>query len=162
MIEEYDARWAEVFEREAKRVRTVLGSRALRIEHVGSTSVAGLSAKPIIDMVLVVSDSAKEDKYVPALEAAGYLLRIRERDWNEHRMFKRPKAEINLHVFSSGCAEIERMVMFRDWLRENAADRDLYARTKRELAQKKWKYVQNYADAKSGVIQEIIGRAKLR
>jgi GrpB-like predicted nucleotidyltransferase (UPF0157 family) len=106
VIEEYDARWAEVFAREAERIRSVLESSALRIEHVGSTSVAGLSAKPIIDMVLEVSDSAKEDEYVPALEAAGYLLRMRESEWNEHRMFKGPEAEINLHVFSSAARRL--------------------------------------------------------
>ena len=155
LIVDYDPQWPELFAREADRIRAVLGSRALRIEHAGSTSVPGLVAKPIIDMLLVVNDSADEDMYVPALEAAGYVLRIRETNWYEHRMFKGPDTEINLHVFSSGCPEIDRMLMFRDWLRSNAADRDLYARTKLALAQKEWKYVQNYADAKTVVIEEI-------
>ena len=139
----------------------VLGSRALRIEHAGSTSVPGLAAKPIIDLLLVVADSAQEDAYAPALEAAGYVLRIREPNWYQHRMFKGPDTDINLHVFSSGCPEIDRMLVFRDWLRSNAADRDLYARTKVALAQKEWKYVQNYADAKIVVIEEIIARARV-
>ena len=121
----------------------------------------GLVAKPIIDMLLVVTDSADEDAYVPAMEAAGYVLRIREANWYEHRMFKGPDTEINLHVFSRGCPEIDRMLMFRDWLRRNAADRDLYARTKLALARKEWKYVQNYADAKTIVIEEIIARARV-
>ena len=82
-----DPRWPELFAREADRVRAVLGQDALRIEHVGSTSVPGLAAKPIIDMLLAVADSADEAAYVPALEAAGYVLRIREPDWYEHRMF---------------------------------------------------------------------------
>jgi GrpB-like predicted nucleotidyltransferase (UPF0157 family) len=93
------------------------------------------------------------------MEAAGFVLRIREPDWNEHRLFKGPDSNINLHVFSSGCPEIGRMLAFRDWLRVNASDRDLYARTKLELAQKNWKYVQNYADAKSAVVEQIITRA---
>jgi GrpB-like predicted nucleotidyltransferase (UPF0157 family) len=131
----------------------------LQIEHIGSTSVPGLVAKPIIDMLLVVTDSADEATYVPTLEAAGYVLRIRETNWYEHRMFKGPDTEINLHVFSSGCPEIDRVLMFRDWLRRHAADRDLYARTKQTLAQKEWKYVQNYADAKTAVIEEILARA---
>jgi GrpB-like predicted nucleotidyltransferase (UPF0157 family) len=138
----------------------VLGVRALRIEHTGSTSVPGLVAKPIIDILLVVAESANEDAYVPALEAAGYLLRIREPNWYEHRMFKGPDTEINLHVFSSGCPEIDRILTFRDWLRNNATDRDLYARTKLALAQKEWKHVQDYADAKTAVIEEIIARAR--
>ncbi len=159
-ISEYDPRWPELFEREASRIRQALGPRALRIEHAGSTSVPGLVAKPIIDILLAVADSADEGAYVPAMEAAGYVLRIREPDWYEHRMFKGPDAEINLHVFSAGCPEIGRMVLFRDWLRRHAADRDLYARTKLALAQQDWKYGQNYADAKTPVIQEILDRAR--
>ena len=150
---------ARAFRREADRIRDVLRRRALQIEHVGSTSVPGLVAKPIIDMVVVVADSADEQAYVPAMEAAGYLLRIRETNWHEHRMFKGPDTEINVHVFSAGCPEVGRMLMFRDWLRHDAADRDLYARAKLDLARRDWKYVQNYADAKTGVIDEIIARA---
>jgi GrpB-like predicted nucleotidyltransferase (UPF0157 family) len=158
---DYDPQWPELFEREADRIRDVLGNQALRIEHVGSTSVPGLVAKPIIDMLLVVADSADEATYVPAMEAAGYVLRIREPDWYEHRMFKRPDVEIHLHVFSRGCSEIDRMLLFRDRLRGNDADRDLYAHTKRDLAQKVWKYGQNYADAKTSVVEEIIARARV-
>jgi len=160
VIADYDPRWPEIFERQAEGIRAALGSRALRIEHTGSTSVPGLAAKPVIDMLLVVADSADEDAYVPALEAPGYVLRIREAGWYEHRMLSQPDPETNLHVFSSGCPEIERILLFRDWLRSNAADRELYARTKLALAQKEWKYVQNYADAKTAVIEEIIGRAR--
>jgi GrpB-like predicted nucleotidyltransferase (UPF0157 family) len=158
---DYDARWPERYRREADRIQAVLGRRALRIEHTRSTSVPGLAAKPVIDMLLVVADSADEDAYVPDLERAGYSLRIRETNWYEHRMFKGPDTEINLHVFSSGCAEIERILAFRDWLRSNLADRELYARTKLALAQREWEYVQNYADAKTAVIEEILRRARL-
>jgi len=158
-IVNYDPHWPELFAREAERIRSVLGSAALRIEHAGSTSVPGLAAKPIIDLLLVVDDSAQEAEYAPALGAAGYVLRIREPDWHEHRMFNGPDTDINLHVFSSGCPEIDRMLLFRDWLRNNAADRDLYARAKLDLARQKWKYVQNYADAKTVIVEEIIARA---
>ena len=160
-LSDYDPAWPQLFAREADRVRAVLGERALRIEHVGSTAVPGLAAKPIIGMLLVVPDSADEAAYVPALEEhAGYVLRIREPDWYQHRLFKGPDTDINLHVFSAGCAEIERMLLFRDWLRTNPADRELYERTKRELVQREWKYVQNYADAKSAVVDDIIARAQ--
>jgi GrpB-like predicted nucleotidyltransferase (UPF0157 family) len=142
-------------------VRGVLGDRALRIEHAGSTSVPGLAAKPVIDIVLVVADSADEEAYARALESAGYPLRIREPDWYEHQMFKGPDTEINLHVFSSGCSEIDRMLLFRDWLGNNADDRELYARTKLSLAQQEWESVQNYADAKTRVIEEILERARV-
>jgi GrpB-like predicted nucleotidyltransferase (UPF0157 family) len=160
LIVDYDPQWHELFEREAGRIRRVLGSRALQIEHAGSTSVPGLAAKPIIDILLAVADSADEAAYVPAMEAAGYVLRIREPDWYEHRMFRGPDTDINLHVFSCGCPEIDRMLLFRDWLRSHVADRDLYARTKLALARNDWKYVQNYADAKTSVIEEIIARAR--
>ncbi len=155
----YDEGWPQLFRREAERVRAALGERALQIEHTGSTSVPGLAAKPIIDIVLVVADSSDEGSYVPPLEAAGYALRIREPDWYEHRMLEGSDTSVNLHVFSHGCPEIDRMLLFRDWLRDNAADRELYERTKRELSQRDWKYVQNYADAKTAVVDEIIVRA---
>ncbi len=159
-IVDYDPEWPRLFEREAERVQAALGERVLLIEHVGSTSVPGLAAKPRIDMLLVVADSADESAYVPAMEAAGYVLRIREPDWYEHRVFKGPDIDINLHVFSPGCLEIDRMLLFRDWLRSNAVERRLYERIKRELARKDWKYTQNYADAKTSVVEEILARAR--
>ena len=159
VLVEYDPQWPLRFQGEAKRIGTALGEQALRIEHVGSTSVPGLSAKPIIDIVLVVFDSANEVAYAPALEQAGYQLRIREPAWHEHRMFKSSEGDVNLHVFSADCPEVDRMVMFRDWLRTSAEDRDLYARTKTTLAQKVWKYTQNYADAKTAAIEQIMSRA---
>src|SRR5687767_7774033 len=95
---EYDLEWPVLYEREAERVRGALGERALRIEHTGSTSVPDLAAKPIIDMLLVVADSADEDSYLPSLERAGYTLRVREPDWHEHRMFRGSDPAVNLHV----------------------------------------------------------------
>jgi GrpB-like predicted nucleotidyltransferase (UPF0157 family) len=159
-IEEYDPEWPARYEREAAAVRSVLGERVVRLEHAGSTSVPGLPAKPIIDMVLEVPDSADEAAYVPDMEAAGYVLRIREPEWFEHRLFKGPETNINLHLFSAGCPEVDRMVLFRDWLRANAADRELYMAAKRDLAARDWKYVQQYADAKTVVVQEIMARAE--
>jgi GrpB-like predicted nucleotidyltransferase (UPF0157 family) len=156
---DYDPGWPALFEREADRIRATLGERALRIEHVGSTSVRGLAAKPIIDILLVVADSADEDAYVAPLEAAGYALRIREPEWHEHRILKGPDTNINLHVFTSGSDEIERMLAFRDRLRDHDDERLRYERAKRELAERRWKYVQDYADAKTEVVEAIIARA---
>lgn len=159
VIADYDPEWPLRFRREEEKIRAALGDGAFQIEHAGSTSVPGLAAKPIIDIVLVVADSADEDAYVPALEAAGYVLRIREPDWFEHRMFRERDANVNLHALSRGCEEIDRMLVFRDWLREHESDRELYERTKRQLAEKKWKFGQNYADAKTAVVGEIMARA---
>lgn len=157
---DYDPQWPRLFHREADRVRAALGDRVRLIENVGSTSVPGLAAKPIIDILLVVANSADEPAYVPALESAGYRLRILEPRWHEHRVLKGPEADINLHVFSAGCPEIDRMRDFRDHLRRNASDRRWYDQTKPELARKDWTYTQNYADAKTAVIEEIIARAR--
>lgn len=159
-IVDYDPEWPRRFEREANRIRSALGNRVVRLQHAGSTAVPGLPAKPIIDIVLVVADSAKETAYRAALERAGYQLHIREPGWHEHRLFKGLKKDVNLHVFTAGCPEIDRMLMFRDRLRSNESDRELYARSKRELAQRAWKYTQNYADAKTAVIEEIMARAQ--
>jgi GrpB-like predicted nucleotidyltransferase (UPF0157 family) len=149
-----------MFEREAGRIRSALGDRVLLLEHVGSTSVPGLAAKPKIDMVLALRDSADEPAYLPDLEAAGYVLQIREPEWYEHRVFKGPEVDINLHVFSGGCPEIDRMLLFRNWLRANTDDRDRYAAAKRRLAARDWTYMQQYADAKTEVVEEIIARAQ--
>ncbi len=159
-LAESNPEWPEQFESQARLIEATLGGRALQIEHVGSTSVPGLAAKPVIDILLVVADSADEPSYVPALEAAGFVLRIREPEWHEHRLFKGPDIDLNLHVFSAGSVEIERLLLLRDRLRENPAERQLYEQTKRELASRTWKYVQDYADAKSSVIEGIISRAQ--
>jgi GrpB-like predicted nucleotidyltransferase (UPF0157 family) len=158
-ILEYDPCWPELFEREAYRIRSVLGEKVSLLEHVGSTSVPGLCAKPIIDILLVVANSSNETSYVSALEAAGYTLRIREPEWFEHRMFKGPDIEINLHVFSDGVSEVIRMLKFRDWLRANKSDRDKYASVKRSLAEREWRHVQHYADEKNSIVKEIMDRA---
>src|SRR5437016_2496006 len=159
VLAEYDPEWPEWFARAAEQIRGALGAAVLQIDHVGSTSVPGLVAKPLIDINLVVADTTDEAAYVPKLETAGYILRVREPDWFEHRMLRGYDPPVNLHVFPQGCEEVPRMLRFRDHLRANETDRELYARAKRELAAKEWKYVQNYADAKSEVVQDIMARA---
>jgi GrpB-like predicted nucleotidyltransferase (UPF0157 family) len=156
----YDPDWTKQFSLHATHIRGALSERVLLLEHVGSTSVPGLSAKPVIDMVLAVSNSADEPSYVPLLEARGFVLRIREPDWFQHRLLKAPDIAGNLHVFSLGCEEVDRMLMFRDWLRAHDDDRRLYEETKRKLAAQTWKHTQHYADAKSEVVREILARAR--
>ncbi|MDL2334445.1 MAG: GrpB family protein [Chloroflexota bacterium] len=155
----YDPEWPQWYGREETRIRAALDERVLLLEHVGSTSIPELSAKPRIDIILGVADSGNEASYVPAMEAAGYVLRIREPDWHEHRVFKGPDSDINLHVFTAGCAEIQRMLGFRDHLRANKADRTAYEQRKQDLAKQTWKYTQHYADAKSEVVEAILAAA---
>ena len=155
----YDPDWPSKYLQLARRIRDVLGEQVLLLEHVGSTSIPAIPAKPVIDIVLAVADPADETSYVPPLEEDGFALRIREPDWYEHRMLKAPDPRCNLHVFPHGCEEVDRMVVFRDWLRADETDRTLYENTQRELAARTWEYTQNYADAKSEVIQAILERA---
>jgi GrpB-like predicted nucleotidyltransferase (UPF0157 family) len=157
-LDPYDPAWPAMGEAEAAKVHAALGPDA-DIHHVGSTSIPGISAKPIIDMLLAVPDSADEDAYVPALTAQGYRLHLREPDWNEHRLLKGDAPLVNLHVFTAGNPEIRRMLVFRDWLRTHDDERALYQTRKQELAGRTWKYVQHYADAKGEVVEAIIARA---
>ena len=156
---DYDPQWPDLFERLAADIRRALGDRVRLLEHAGSTSVPSLAAKPIVDMVLAVADSSDEGSYVPALETLGYVLRIREPEWFEHRVLKRTDPAVNLHVFTEYASEISKMLAFRDWLRGHDDDRLLYEQTKRELAAREWKYVQHYADAKTEVVEAIVARA---
>jgi GrpB-like predicted nucleotidyltransferase (UPF0157 family) len=121
-----DPRWPEDFKRLARRIRQALGELALEVEHVGSTSVPGLPAKPIVDIDLIVANSADEAAWLPELEAAGFVLTVREPWWYEHRCLRFDDPRCNLHVFSPDCAEAARHTIFRDWLRDNAEDRALY------------------------------------
>lgn len=155
----YDSAWPSQFDYLAGLILSAISGAAILLEHVGSTSVPGLSAKPVIDMVLAVPNSADEPSYVPALEQVGFALKIREPGWFEHRLLKSTVIEGNLHVFSVGCEEIQRMVAFRDWLRTHDEDQRKYERAKRELAARTWKHIQDYADAKTAIVREILTRA---
>jgi GrpB-like predicted nucleotidyltransferase (UPF0157 family) len=159
---DYDPDWPKKFETHARRIAGALGRAALRIEHVGSTSVPGLAAKPVVDILVVVPDSADESAYLPRLEAAGYVLRVREPEWNEHRMLRTPERDAHVHVYSAGCTEVGRVLAFRDRLRRNREDRRRYERLKRELAAKEWPDMNDYAAAKTEVIESVIaaGRAE--
>ncbi|EZH65211.1 hypothetical protein DH09_16330 [Bacillaceae bacterium JMAK1] len=158
-LQEYDPTWPTQYQAEEEKIHRALQSEVVQLEHVGSTSIPGMSAKPIIDIILVVHDSAEESGYVQALESVGYKLIIREPDWYEHRMLKRNDEGVNLHVFSEGCEESTRMLAFRDHLRANEEDFLLYKQKKQELSKHTWRHVQHYADAKSEVVKEIIQRA---
>lgn len=160
VVVDYDPAWPDVFRRHRGLIARALGATALRIEHIGSTSVPGLAAKPIVDILVVVADSADEASYLARLEGAGYALRVREPDWNEHRMLRTPKKDVHIHVYSAGCGEIARNLTFRDRLRNNEADRIRYQEIKRALAEKDWPDMNAYADAKSEVIEEIIAAAQ--
>ncbi|HEV3340891.1 MAG TPA: GrpB family protein [Pirellulales bacterium] len=159
-ILDYDPRWQDKYQTHSARISAAVGATALRIEHIGSTSVPGLAAKPIIDILVVVADSAIESAYLPRLESAGYVLRVREPEFHEHRMFRTPERDVHIHVFSLGSPEIERYLVFRDRLRTNSDDRLRYEKTKRDLAARSWDDMNAYADAKTEVVEGILARAR--
>lgn len=156
-IVDHDPQWHEKFQFHANRIAAALGDVVLRIEHIGSTSVPGLAAKPIIDILVVVARCQDEASYLPKMEEAGYVLRVRE---PEHRMFRTPELDAHIHVYSQGSSEIERYQTFRDRLRQNAADRQRYEETKRRLAAQDWPDMNAYADAKTEVVESIIAAAR--
>ena len=158
-IVDYDADWPKKYEANARVIADAIGASALRIEHIGSTSVPGLAAKDIIDILVVVQDSANESAYRPQLEAVGYILRVQEPEWNEHRMFRTQEKDVHVHIYSSGCPEIERNLIFRDRLRRNIEDRRRYEQRKRELAAKEWSDMNEYTEAKTTVIESILNAA---
>jgi GrpB-like predicted nucleotidyltransferase (UPF0157 family) len=133
---EHDPAWADEARRVAAHVRALLGDRALEVHHVGSTSVTGLPAKPILDLDLVVADAADEPAYVPDLVAGGFVHRIREPWWHEHRLlvWHGSTPRTTLHVFGPDCPEVVRLLMFLDRLREHEDVRERYAAAKREAA----------------------------
>ena len=157
VIEAYDPAWPERFSAVAHRVVGALGADALSLEHVGSTSVPGLAAKPVVDALLTVHDVEDEAAYVPRLEAAGLVLRVREPG---HRMLRTQERDVHLHVHEPDHPEVAAMQDLRDWLRVSAPDRELYAATKRSLAERDWPDMNHYAAAKSDVVQAVLGRAR--
>ncbi len=156
MIVDYDASWPGWFAAHRDRVAQALGPVACSIEHIGSTAVPGLAAKPIIDLLVAVKDPDEESPMVPGMQAAGYHLRVRERG---HRMFRTPERTVHIHVWQESDPEISRYLRFRDRLRASSEDRRAYERLKRELATRRWDDMNQYADAKSQFIEQILSRA---
>ncbi|MFT2752440.1 GrpB family protein [Clavibacter sp. Sh2088] len=156
-LQEHDPAWAEAYLEHRRRILDAVGDAALAVEHIGSTSVPGLAAKPIVDVVLVVADITAEEDHVAELVAAGYELRVREPG---HRLVRTPARDVHVHVYEEGAPAVEAYLLLRDRLRCDDADRDLYERTKRELMIRRWETMDAYADAKTAVIQGILARAR--
>jgi GrpB-like predicted nucleotidyltransferase (UPF0157 family) len=152
----YDPDWPRRFAVERAKILAALGPSVRDIHHIGSTAVEGLAAKPIIDVLLVVAEPDVERSYVPPLEQAGYVLRVREPG---HRMLRTPERDVHVHVWSDP-ADDERHVLFRDWLRRSPEDRAAYQALKEHLAAQHWEDVNDYAHAKSGLVEEIVSRAR--
>ncbi|CAM4504096.1 GrpB family protein [Nocardia ninae] len=156
-IVDYDPAWPQRFAEERARIARALGTTARRIDHIGSTSVPGLAAKPIVDIDVSVPDVEDETAYLPPLLAAGYRLRVRE---PAHRMVRTVQRDVHVHIVTVGSDWERRQLLFRDWLRHSVDDRAAYEKLKRQLAQQNWPDMNAYADAKGPLIAEIIQRAE--
>jgi GrpB-like predicted nucleotidyltransferase (UPF0157 family) len=157
VIVDYDPEWPRRFEEQRAKLRAALGERVRRIEHIGSTSVPGLAAKPIVDVLVTLDDVDRDEALQADLEAAGYQPRVVEPG---HRVFRPPERNVNVHVWNDDDPEVDAYLRLRERLRRSPEDRALYEQTKRALAQQGWSDVNYYAEAKGDVIRAILARAE--
>lgn len=157
-IHEYDERWPSMFEQRARMILGALGDVVLRIEHIGSNAVPGHAAKPIIDMLGVGSHPEDKAGYLAALQRAIYELRVREPDFDQHRMVRAPERDVHVHIFAPQSKKVRRYLVFRNQPRSNAEERTTYEKTIRTLAKREWEDMNDYADAKT----EVVLKASLR
>jgi GrpB-like predicted nucleotidyltransferase (UPF0157 family) len=153
----YDRQWPETYSEHERRIRNALGAAAVQTEHIGSTSVPGLAAKPIIDILVTVADITAEEHYLDRLVDAGYELRVREPG---HRMVRTPARDVHVHIVEVGNEAVTEYLLLRDHLRTDPRDRALYERTKRALVEQDWADMNDYAEAKTDVITDIVQRAR--
>jgi GrpB-like predicted nucleotidyltransferase (UPF0157 family) len=156
-IRDYDEGWPGVFREHEGRIRAALAGLPADVEHIGSTAVPGLAAKPIVDVVVAVDDITAEEDYLDALLAAGYELRVREPG---HRLVRTPARDVHVHIYQRQDPAVAGYLLLRDHLRSDAADRALYESTKRALLERTWSDMNDYADAKTDVIESIKARAR--
>ncbi|MFJ4030249.1 GrpB family protein [Paenarthrobacter sp. NPDC089989] len=153
----YDDQWPAKYVDHERRIKAALGKQAIEVEHIGSTSVPGLAAKPVIDILVTVREITAEAEYLDALVAAGYELRVREPG---HRMVRTPSKDVHVHVLEDGDPAVDDYLLFRNRLRTDPGDRALYEETKRALLSRSWADMNAYAEAKTGVISAIKARAR--
>jgi GrpB-like predicted nucleotidyltransferase (UPF0157 family) len=156
-LHSHDDRWAAMYLDHRRRILDALSAVDVEIEHIGSTSVPGLAAKPIIDIVVTVAAITAEEDYLDPLLTAGYELRVRE---PRHRLVRTPSRDTHVHVFERGDPAADEYLLLRDHLRSDADDRALYESTKRDLLSRRWDDMNDYAEAKTDVILAIKARAR--
>jgi GrpB-like predicted nucleotidyltransferase (UPF0157 family) len=156
-LHDHDPRWAETYREHRATILRALAGHPVDVEHIGSTAVPGLAAKPIVDVVVAVADVTAEEDYLDQLLAAGYVLRVREPG---HRLVRTPSRDVHVHVYDRGASAVSDYLLLRDHLRADAADRALYGDVKRELMTRRWDDMNAYSDAKDEVIAAIKQRAR--
>jgi GrpB-like predicted nucleotidyltransferase (UPF0157 family) len=156
-LQDHDPRWADTYLEHRRRIRDALAAVDVGVEHIGSTSVPGLAAKPVVDVVVTVEDITAEEDYLDALLAAGYELRVREPG---HRLVRTPARDVHVHLLERGDPAVDEYLLLRDHLRSDPDDRALYERTKRALLERRWDDANDYAEAKTDVVLAIKARAR--
>ncbi|CAD5990986.1 GrpB family protein [Agreia sp. COWG] len=156
-LHDHDPRWAERYLEERRRILEALVGHEIEVEHIGSTAVPGLAAKPIVDIVVAVDDITAEEDYLDQLIEVGYELRVREPG---HRLVRTPQREVHVHIYERGDGAVGDYLLLRDHLREDVQDRALYQGVKQQLIARNWSDMNEYAEAKSEVIAAIKGRAR--
>lgn len=161
-IVEYDPAWPVRFEREATRMREILGDNVVSIEHVGSTSVPGLAAKPIVDVCPVVSDMDDGETCAELLQRSGYYRSEKDRgdDWIELGRTADDGQEFNVHVRPRDSEAVRKYLLLREYLRDHPRARDEYARVKRTAAERYPRDISKYTREKSAVIESIVQKAR--
>ena len=158
-LADHDPAWPREYAVHEARIREAIGDVAVAVEHIGSTSVPGLAAKPIIDILVTVPDITAEEDYLDPLLASGYLLRVREPG---HRLVRTEQRDVHIHILEPDDPAADDYLLLRDHLRGDRADRELYEATKRDLMTADWSDMNAYADAKTSVIEQIKERARSR
>jgi GrpB-like predicted nucleotidyltransferase (UPF0157 family) len=159
VVNDYDPAWQQTYAAWRRRIADALGPAALAIEHVGSTSVPGLAAKPIVDIQVSVADLADESRYLPPLEGVGLVLRSRDA---LHRYFRPPAdqpREVHVHVCAAGSQWEHDHLLFRDYLRTDPAACRRYGEAKRVNASRWSDDGWAYTEAKTGVVLDILEHA---
>ncbi|OTA15747.1 Dephospho-CoA kinase [Xenorhabdus vietnamensis] len=154
IIVPYNTEWGTIYNEEKNKIQRQLQGKIISIEHIGSTAVPGLFAKPVIDIDLIIADPIQEIDYIPALEKLGYVLRVREPSWYQHRMLRLDSPRINLHIFGKNCPEHIRHLLFRNWLRNHEDDKLRYAAAKLEAVEGA-EHIMEYNDNKNRMIKDI-------
>jgi GrpB-like predicted nucleotidyltransferase (UPF0157 family) len=163
IVEEYSTAWPRLFKEEAERISASLNELQKTIEHIGSTAVPGLQAKPVIDIMIGVSSLEQADSCVPSIERTGYLYSPEhENSMPERRYFERSGSEIyyHVHMVVFGSKFWKEHIFFRNYLRENPEALQQYAELKKELAEEFRDNREAYTKGKAEFIQGILKRQK--
>lgn len=165
-IVEYRPQWRKRFEEEKQLLQAVLGEVSAKVEHIGSTSIDGLAAKPIIDILIGLPDFSVADSLVPGIETLDYeYFKKYEDEMPYRRYFAKNLNGIRthqIHLVEIGSEFWERHLLFRDYLRQNPETASDYAVLKKRLTESEWEDVNEYADAKSEFIKSVENKAKER